>query len=90
MKPTGDTAPKGGGHARGGDHGGDGRDDTAAPRATLRVWDDAACARVQAGLESGLIHRLRLTPLEAPIADFQRWVAARTDVAPVGHTGRRE
>jgi phenylpropionate dioxygenase-like ring-hydroxylating dioxygenase large terminal subunit len=39
--------------------------------------DTEACERVQAGLASGLLQRFRLTPLEAPIADFQRWVAAR-------------
>ena len=39
--------------------------------------DMVACQRVQAGLSSGLIDRLRLTPLEAPIADFQRWLSSR-------------
>jgi hypothetical protein len=37
----------------------------------------AACARVQAGLRSGLLDHLLLTPLEAPIADFQRWISTR-------------
>lgn len=40
----------------------------------VHAEDMAACARVQAGLSSGLLNRLRLAPLEAPIADFQRWV----------------
>src|SRR4029079_13859957 len=35
--------------------------------------------RVQAGLASGLLERLHLTPLEPGVADFQRWVAARVD-----------
>jgi phenylpropionate dioxygenase-like ring-hydroxylating dioxygenase large terminal subunit len=39
--------------------------------------DTAACQRVQAGLQSGLLGGFRLTALEAPIADFQRWVAGR-------------
>jgi phenylpropionate dioxygenase-like ring-hydroxylating dioxygenase large terminal subunit len=38
--------------------------------------DMVACRRVQEGLESGLIDRFRLTPLESTIADFQRWVRA--------------
>ena len=37
--------------------------------------DMAACARVQAGLASGLVDRLRLTPLERPIVDFHQWIA---------------
>ena len=36
--------------------------------------DIAAWARVQAGVASGLLDRLRLTSLEYPIADFQRWI----------------
>lgn len=43
----------------------------------VHAEDMAACARVQAGLASGLLDRFRLTPLEVPIADFQRWVHAR-------------
>ncbi len=43
----------------------------------VHTEDMAACARVQAGLASGLVSRLRLTPLEAPIVNFQRWVAQR-------------
>lgn len=43
----------------------------------VHAEDMAACARVQAGLASGLLDRFRLTPLEAPIADFQRWVSSR-------------
>lgn len=42
----------------------------------VHAEDMAVCARVRAGLASGLADRLRLTPLEATIADFQRWVAA--------------
>jgi hypothetical protein len=44
---------------------------------TLRIVhteDMAACRRVQAGLESGALDRFRLAPLEATVADFQRWV----------------
>lgn len=37
--------------------------------------DMEACARVQRGLESGLLSRFRLVDLEAPIVTFQRWVA---------------
>ncbi len=40
----------------------------------VHAEDMATCARVQAGLASGLIDRFRLAPLEEPIADFQRWV----------------
>jgi phenylpropionate dioxygenase-like ring-hydroxylating dioxygenase large terminal subunit len=43
----------------------------------VHVEDMATCARVQAGIASGLIDRFRLAPLEAPIADFQRWVAGQ-------------
>jgi hypothetical protein len=39
--------------------------------------DMAACARVQAGLASGLLERFRLAPLESTLADFQRWVSER-------------
>lgn len=39
--------------------------------------DMAACARVQTGLASGLLDQLRLAPLEATVADFQRWISAR-------------
>ena len=45
--------------------------------ADVHAEDMAVCARVQTGLASGLSDRLRLTPLEATIADFQRWVTAR-------------
>jgi phenylpropionate dioxygenase-like ring-hydroxylating dioxygenase large terminal subunit len=47
--------------------------------ADIHGEDMVACARVQTGLASGLIDRLRSTPLEAPIADFQRWITARLD-----------
>ncbi len=40
----------------------------------VHAEDMAACSRVQAGLASGLVDQLRLTPLETPIVDFQRWV----------------
>lgn len=43
----------------------------------VHAEDMTTCARVQAGLASGLIERFRLAPLEAPIADFQRWLAAQ-------------
>lgn len=39
--------------------------------------DMAQCARVHAGLQSGLFDRPRLTHLEQPIADFQAWVQSR-------------
>ena len=45
--------------------------------ADVHVEDMGTCARVQAGLASGLLDRIRLTPLELGVADFQRWVAAR-------------
>jgi phenylpropionate dioxygenase-like ring-hydroxylating dioxygenase large terminal subunit len=45
--------------------------------ATVHREDMEACQRVQAGLASGLLDRFRITPLEAPIADFQRWVRVR-------------
>jgi hypothetical protein len=41
----------------------------------VHTEDMAACARVQAGLASGLVDRLRLTRLETPIVDFQGWIA---------------
>lgn len=44
--------------------------------ALVHAEDMAACTRVQTGLTSGQIDRFRLAPLEATIADFQRWVAA--------------
>ncbi len=44
----------------------------------VHAEDMAACARVQTGLASGLVDRLRLTPLEAPIVDFQRWISQAT------------
>jgi phenylpropionate dioxygenase-like ring-hydroxylating dioxygenase large terminal subunit len=50
----------------------------------VHAEDTAACQRVQAGLESGLLERFRLSPLEAPIADFQRWVASRMTRTPIG------
>jgi phenylpropionate dioxygenase-like ring-hydroxylating dioxygenase large terminal subunit len=42
--------------------------------AGVHAEDMLACARVQAGLASGLLDELRLAPLESTIADFQRWV----------------
>jgi phenylpropionate dioxygenase-like ring-hydroxylating dioxygenase large terminal subunit len=39
--------------------------------------DMATCRSVQEGLASGLVDQIRLTALEATIADFQRWVRAR-------------
>jgi phenylpropionate dioxygenase-like ring-hydroxylating dioxygenase large terminal subunit len=45
--------------------------------AAVHVEDMAACARVQAGLASGLLDELRLAPLESTIADFQRWVVGQ-------------
>jgi phenylpropionate dioxygenase-like ring-hydroxylating dioxygenase large terminal subunit len=47
----------------------------------IHVEDMETCARVQAGLASGRLDRFRLAPLEAPIADFQRWVSARLSAA---------
>jgi len=43
----------------------------------VHVEDMRSCRDVQAGLESGRIPAFRLTRLEAPVADFQRWVAGR-------------
>ena len=40
----------------------------------VHAEDMQACRRVQRGLASGLLDQPRLTPLEATIADFQRWV----------------
>jgi phenylpropionate dioxygenase-like ring-hydroxylating dioxygenase large terminal subunit len=51
--------------------------DLMAMLVAVHAEDMAACERVQAGLRSGLIDHFRLTPLEAPIADFQRWIATR-------------
>jgi hypothetical protein len=51
--------------------------DLMAMLVAVHAEDMAACARVQAGLRSGLLEHLRLTPLEAPIADFQRWISTR-------------
>jgi len=45
--------------------------------AAVHAEDMAACARVQAGLASGLLDELRLAPLESTIADFQRWLVAQ-------------
>jgi len=45
--------------------------------AAVHAEDMASCARVQAGLSSGRLQKFRLTALEAPIADFQRWIAGR-------------
>jgi phenylpropionate dioxygenase-like ring-hydroxylating dioxygenase large terminal subunit len=39
--------------------------------------DMIACRRVQEGLASGFVNRPRLTALESPIADFQRWLRGR-------------
>jgi phenylpropionate dioxygenase-like ring-hydroxylating dioxygenase large terminal subunit len=39
--------------------------------------DMLACRRVQEGLASGFVTQPRLTALESPIADFQRWLRAR-------------
>jgi phenylpropionate dioxygenase-like ring-hydroxylating dioxygenase large terminal subunit len=39
--------------------------------------DMIACRRVQEGLASGFVDRPRLTALESPIADLQRWLRAR-------------
>jgi phenylpropionate dioxygenase-like ring-hydroxylating dioxygenase large terminal subunit len=44
--------------------------------------DMAACARVQAGLASGLLDHLRLVPLESTIAEFQHWVSERLGSCP--------
>ena len=43
----------------------------------VHAEDMAACARVQGGLESGLIDRFRLTAVEAPIADLHRWILGK-------------
>jgi hypothetical protein len=51
--------------------------DLMAMLVDVHAEDMASCARVQAGLESGLIDRFRLTALEAPIADLHRWIIAK-------------
>ena len=43
--------------------------------------DMAICARVQDGLASGHLERVRLAPLEFTVADFQRWVRHRLDAS---------
>ena len=43
----------------------------------VHVEDMKSCRDVQAGLASGRIASFRLTPLEAPVGDFQRWVAGK-------------
>ena len=53
--------------------------DSMETLADVHREDMATCTRVQVGLSSGLVDRLRLTPLEEPIADFQRWISARLD-----------
>lgn len=50
--------------------------DLMAMLADVHAEDMAVCARVQAGLASGLADTARLVALEAPIAAFQRWVTA--------------
>ena len=52
----------------------------------VHAEDMAACRRVQAGLASGALDQIRLAPLEATIADFQRWVASRLDGTSAGTT----
>lgn len=57
------------------------RDEIDAQMGTLRAVheeDMVTCAAVQTGLASGFLDRFRLTPLETPIADFQRWVRSKT------------
>ena len=39
--------------------------------------DMATCRDVQEGLASGFVEQIRIAAIEAPIADFQRWVRAR-------------
>ncbi len=48
--------------------------DLMAMLVAVHAEDMASCARVQAGLNSGLIDHFRLTALEAPIADLHRWI----------------
>jgi phenylpropionate dioxygenase-like ring-hydroxylating dioxygenase large terminal subunit len=43
----------------------------------VHLEDMETCRGVQQGLESGYIDGLRLTALEEPIADFQRWLVSR-------------
>lgn len=57
-----------------------GTDEIAAQMGMLRAVheeDMVTCSAVQAGLDSGLLERFRLAPLEAPIAEFQHWVHQR-------------
>ncbi|MCB0967863.1 MAG: aromatic ring-hydroxylating dioxygenase subunit alpha [Ilumatobacter sp.] len=55
---------------------------TEAAEATMEMLaevhreDIQSCERVHAGLASGLLDRFTLAPLEATVADFQRWVRA--------------
>jgi phenylpropionate dioxygenase-like ring-hydroxylating dioxygenase large terminal subunit len=46
--------------------------------AAVHAEDMTACRRVQQGMTSGLLDKLRLAPLESTIAEFQRWVATQT------------
>ena len=43
----------------------------------VHAEDMVACARVQAGLASGLIDEFHLAPLESTVAHFQRWLTQR-------------
>jgi|GEM_PF-4071540 len=44
----------------------------------VHAEDMDACARVQRGLASGMIDRIRLTPLESTITRFHEWLRAAT------------
>jgi phenylpropionate dioxygenase-like ring-hydroxylating dioxygenase large terminal subunit len=52
-------------------------EEVMAMLAAVHEEDMATCANVQVGMSSGLIDHVRLTDLEAPIADLHRWVRAR-------------
>jgi hypothetical protein len=50
--------------------------------AAVHREDMEICERVQGGLASGLVGSLRLVPLQATIAGFQRWVHDRLNAVP--------
>jgi len=60
-----------------------------AQLSTVHTEDMVTCARVQAGLASGMLSRLRFTPLESPIADFQRWLSDRLHSGVASGTSSR-
>lgn len=45
----------------------------------VHAEDMVACARVQKGLASTLLHEIRLAPLESTVAAFQQWLVAQLE-----------